>query len=81
MTAEEVLKVHARKGSTILGQGLKHLRIPNANRECIIKSVSKVLGQLSDSPTSYIASVTCILQRGKVNAVPQIKYAKKHLFS
>ena len=41
-----------------------------------IKSVSKVLGMMSDSRTSYIASVTIIQRAG--NAMPQIKYANKN---
>ena len=43
---------------------------------CIVKSVSEVLGKLLDSRKSYIAS-----SRGQGNAVPKIKYAKKHLLS
>ena len=40
-----------------------------------LKSVSKVLGKMSDSRTSYIAQVT-IVQRAD-NAMPQLYYAIK----
>ena len=40
-----------------------------------VKSVSKVLGKMSDSRISYIASVTIVQRAG--NAMLQIKYAKK----
>ena len=42
---------------------------------CNVKSVLKVLGKMSDSHTSYIASVNIVQRAG--NAMPQMKYAKK----
>ena len=42
----------------------------------MLKSVSKVLGLMSDSRIPYIASVTIVQRAG--NPIPQIKYAKKY---